>query len=63
MNPATPTKADAKVAADAKAAEAPTSKFAVAKEFWLNDKLCAEGSKVELTDSQTKRLGDKVKAA
>jgi hypothetical protein len=63
MNPTTPTKADAKVAADNKAAEAPINKFAVAKEFWLNDKLCVEGSKVDLTDSQAKRLGDKVKAA
>ncbi len=39
-----------------------TAKFAVVKAFWLDTKLCVEGSEVQLTESQAKRLGESVKA-
>jgi hypothetical protein len=54
MNPVKPTEAKT-------TPEAPAAKFAVVKEFWLNDKLCAVGSTVELTESQAKRAGEQVK--
>ncbi len=47
----------------AAAQEEPAAKlFAVTQAFWLGDKLCAADTKVQLTDSQAKRLGDAVKA-
>lgn len=51
------------VTATAAAQDEPAGKlFAVTQAFWLGDKLCAANSKVQLTDSQAKRLGEAVKA-